>query len=371
MVLDLLINMLTNNSLSALVQHNSSIFKDRNAPLLENLKQSWLKTRPLAGIRILHNIPLTYETLVKLESLLAAGAELTVTQAKFMQKQPDSDIVALLDRLGVCYVAAHEDIEGEFDIALDCCAEVINMSKVSITKGIVELTQSGSKRYEQMNTSFPVISVDDSNLKKLEGMYGTGESFIRAFKERTGQAMHSKPFMVFGFGKVGRGIVKYLLKETPHITVVDHSHEQLIDAKNMGLQVLHASQMDAIRESAQSAFCLVTATGKDHVLSQCLSSEICPQAIIANMGVDDEIGPNFNDEKILCNRMAINFSLKHPTLLHFIDPIFYAHNLGAQLLLENNFAPGYHPFPGYLDDLIIKLWNQYNPMDISDIYSAH
>lgn len=68
--------------------------------------------------------------------------------------------------------------------------------------------------------------------------------------------------------------------------------------------------------------------------------------------------------------MAINFSLKHPTLMHFIDPIFYAHNVAAQLLLENNFAAGYHPFPTYLDDLVIKLWNQYNPMDLTDLRMA-
>ena len=88
-----------------------------------------------------------------------------------------------------------------------------------------------------MNTPFPVINVDDSNLKKLEGMYGTGESFVRAFKERTGQSIHNQSFMVFGFGKVGRGIVKYLLRETPHITVVDQSEKQLSDAKKWGLML--------------------------------------------------------------------------------------------------------------------------------------
>ena len=139
----------------------------------------------------------------------------------------------------------------------------------------------------------------------------------------------------------------------------------------MGINALHVSQTALIQNTAKNVFCLITATGQHHVLSQWLSSAICPQALIANMGVADEIGPNFTNEKILCDRMAINFSLKHPTLLHFIDPIFYAHNLGAQLLIENKPVPGYHPFPSYLDDLIIKLWNEYYPMDISDIYFSH
>ncbi|CEG55506.1 NAD-binding protein [Legionella fallonii] len=360
--------MLSNEQLSLLEHHNSAVFTDIKARLLDNLKRLWSKTKPLAGVKILHNIPLTYETLVKLESLLAAGANVTVTQVKFVSNQPEANIVALLNKLGVTYIPQHEEIAGEFDIALDCCAEVMDMSKVTVTKGLVELTQSGGEVFKKTKTSFPVINVDDSNLKKLEGMYGTGESFIRAFKERTGQDIANESFMVFGFGKVGRGIVKYLLKETPHITVVDQSEKQLDHARKMGVNALHVAQKDAIRNGAKNAFCLVTATGQHHILSQWLSSDSCPQAIIANMGVADEIGPNFTDEKVLCKRMAINFSLKHPTLLHFIDPIFYAHNLGAQLLIENQLRPGYHPFPSYLDDLIIKLWNEYYPMDISDIY---
>ncbi|CDZ76435.1 Adenosylhomocysteinase [Legionella massiliensis] len=363
--------MLNNQPLARLVQHNASIFRNTKALLLDNLKQLWSKTKPLAGIKILHNIPLTYETLVKLESLVAAGADLTVTQVKFVSTPPTTDIVDLLSQLGITYTPQHEDIEGEFDIALDCCAEVMQMPKVTITKGLVELTQSGGEVFKKTKTAFPVINVDDSNLKKLEGMYGTGESFVRAFKERTNRDIKNETFMVFGFGKVGQGIVKYLLKETPHITVVERSEKLLEHARKMGINALHVSQAADIRNSAQKASCLVTATGQHHVLSQWLSSDLCPQALIANMGVADEIGPNFTNEKILCNRTAINFSLKHPTLLHFIDPIFYAHNLGAQLLLENQLSPGYHPFPSYIDDLVIKLWNAYYPIDISDIYLEH
>ena len=141
--------MLTSSSLSLLEQNNSLIFKENNAILLNHLKQLWLKTKPLAGVKILHNIPLTHETLVKLESLLAAGAELTVTQVKFVRNQPDPDIIALLDQIGVRYVAEHEAVEGDFDLALDCCAEVMNMSKVRISKGIVELTQSGGEQFKK------------------------------------------------------------------------------------------------------------------------------------------------------------------------------------------------------------------------------
>ncbi|KTC81396.1 NAD-binding protein [Legionella brunensis] len=357
-----------NDALSSLTQHNLEIFPNSRAQLLNDLRNQWIKSKPLAGIKLLHNIPLTYETLVKLESLLAAGANLTVTHTQFLEKSPATNIVTFLNKLGLTYIEKHNEIKGEFDIALDCCAEVVNMPNVKIRRGIVELTQSGGELYKQMTTPFPVISVDESNLKKLEGMYGTGESFVRAIKEQSRQSISEQHFMVFGFGKVGRGIVKYLRRETPYITVVDKSKEQLRKAEELGVKVLHASQISMIKERAKEAFCLVTATGEPQALSHYLTAEDCPQSLIANMGASDEIGSGFNNNQILFSGMPINFSLKHPTLLHFIDPIFYAHNLAAQLILENNYAPGYHPFPTYLDDLIVKMWNAYNPIDISDIY---
>lgn len=360
--------MLNNPQLAALIDHNSSIFTNTKARLLDDLRSLWLKTKPLAGVKILHNTPLSYETLVKLESLISAGACLTVTQIQLLSDQTDANIIALLNKLGITYIRKHEDIAGAFHIVLDCCAEVLNMPKVQVTHGVVELTQSGGELFKKTKNSFPVINVDHSNLKKLEGMYGTGESFVRAFKEKILTDLKDKACIVFGFGKVGRGIVKYLLQESVQITVVDQSQEYLEQAKKMGVDVLHISQVESIKDCAKKAFFLVTATGQHHLLSQLLNSNICPQALIANMSAVDEIGPNFTDNQILCNRMPINFSLKHPTLLHFIDPIFYAHNLGAQLLLENQMRPGYHPFPSYLDDLVIKLWNEYYPMDISDIY---
>ncbi|KTD78809.1 NAD-binding protein [Legionella waltersii] len=356
--------------LMQLIQFNEDVFKDSKVMMLNSLRELWLKTQALKGIRILHNIPLTYETLVKLESLQASGADLTVTHTKFIPVSPKSKIIDLLHKLGITYIEHHKDIQGEFDVALDCCAEVLEMNNVQIKKGVVELTQSGGNIYQEANTSFPVINVDDSHLKKLEGMYGTGEAFVRAFKELTGESIENKRFIVFGFGKVGKGIVKYLAKETNNIVVVDSSEDMLKVAKQMGYETVFFSDDEKLKKFCREAFCLVTATGQKHVLSEILNNDDCTHAYVANMGASDEIGPAINHKRVLCNKTPINFSLAHPTRIHFLDPVFYAHNLGAQILLENNLSPGCHAYPSYLDDLIIKLWNKDNPIDINDIYAS-
>ncbi|CEG60227.1 NAD(P)-dependent oxidoreductase [Legionella micdadei] len=355
-------------NLALLKDFNQTIFQEKRSALLDRLTAHWQRNNPLKGIKILHNTPLTYETLVKLESLIAAGAELTVTHTAFTPVPPEEKILSTLRQAGINVILSHRDVQDDFDIALDCCAETLEMEKVRVLRGIVELTQTGGEKYKRMSLDLPIINVDDSNLKKLEGMYGTGESFVRAIKEITGEEIVNKSFVIFGFGKVGKGIVRYLLRETPHISVIESSQIQLNQAKKLGLITIPFSDAAQIRNHLREAFCIVTATGKANVLSQVVTQSDCQSAYIANMGTYDEIGDQIQTKKILCNKIAINFSLKHPTLLNYIDPVFYAHNVAAQLLLENQYENKYYPFPSYLDDLIIDLWKTQNCVDINDIY---
>ncbi len=61
---------------------------------------------------------------------------------------------------------------------------------------------------------YPVISIDDCQIKNLEAILGTGEAFVRAFQELTGEDISDKEFLVIGYGKVGQGIAKALKKYT-------------------------------------------------------------------------------------------------------------------------------------------------------------
>jgi len=352
--------------LTGLSQFNQNHFTLKQTPLLNELTTHWLRDKPLAGQRILHNIPLTLETLVKLESLLAAGAELTVTHTQFAPFDAKPEAVRVLNELGVKTVLNHEDLSGEYDIALDCCAELYQLSNITIKKGLVELTQSGGNRLKTAKPDFPVINVDDSRLKNLECMYGTGEAALRALQELIPETIDNKPFTLFGYGKVGRGVAKYLSQVTKDITVIEACPEKLNLASEHGFKVLPANS--EIKSQLIESFAIITATGVRHLLrQQCELSELS-HVYVANMGAEDEIGETHHDN-VLFNGAAINFSLAHPTLIHFLDPIFYAHNVAAETLLEMDLAPGYYPFPRTLDNLIIDRFKSLHDFDIEDIYS--
>ena len=56
------------------------------------------------------------------------------------------------------------------------------------------------------------------------------------------------------------------------------------------------------------------------------------------MGVEDEYGPGVPDERVLEAKRPVNFILKDPTLMKYIDATMALHNEGAVVLVT-----GQHP----------------------------
>ena len=269
-------------------------YPEKNIPFLHKQNLDWEKRKPLQGVKILHNLMNTFETLLKLEPLLRAGADLTLTRLDVIQTPYQKEIDEILNQCGFRYIPDYKDLKGEFDIGMDCAARLLSIPQITIRRGTVEITQYGTVRYQKTATPYPVISVDDSYLKNLECMYGTGEAFIRAFQELTGEDLKDRPFLIFGYGKVGQGIVKYLSPFTRNILIVEKSLSALDRAARRGLSVIASHRVGEIKKAASEAFGIVTATGISHLLSTYLDPKDLTTAYLANMGADDEIGSLFD-----------------------------------------------------------------------------
>lgn len=353
-------------------------YPEKKIHFLHKLNALWKEKQPLKGIRVLHNLVNSFETLHKLENLLCAGADLTVTKVDLIDIVHRKEVEDIMERCEIRYVPNYQDLEDQYDIGLDCAARFLSLPQIHFKFGVVELTQSGTNLYRNAQTSYPVFSVDDSYLKNLECMYGTGEAFLRAIVERTGEDIKDRKFVIFGYGKIGQGVVKYLSTVTKNITVVEQSPEALARAQKKGFKTLavhaHADQWSQqLRDAASEAFAVVTATGVPQLLSRYLSPSDLRETYIANMGAEDEIGDAFAQcERVLYGRAPINFSLRHPTKMRYLDPIFYAHNLAAELLLEqhNDLTPGYHGFDPMLDRQIIQEWTQAYGENVDDIWQS-
>lgn len=315
----------------------------------------------LNGYQLVNNTPLTISAIVKMMPFIENGFRLRTTTPSFLGRDPEA--IRLVKDMGFDFDEHKERCEGA-DILLDCCAE---LKGVSSARAVSELTRTGVNIYEKEPVTRPILSVDDSRVKALETFYGTSDGFIRAYKDFVSPEVKGKRFLLFGFGKVGKGIVRGLLEQGALCTIVEISEEALGSPFGAEAKRVLASEISSIGSLLRGHDVLITATGRDNFLSETpWAKEILSSGIkLMNMGAADEFGPLFGEEDVVNGKKPINFQLKRPTLLKYLDPVFYAHNSVVSLYHDGKLKPGLQPLPRELDNWLVKEWHSAWNMDIS------
>ena len=339
-----------------------TLYPASEMPFLQKQKKWALEMQPYAGLKILHNLPITTEVLFKIEVLAAGGAELTVTNPSFMEPKPIA--LDILRAAGI-EVQRSGPFDGPFDICLDCCGELLGQVIPRI--GAVEITRTGAIRYGGQSLPYPVISVDDSKVKQLEAILGTGDAFVRAFQELTEEVIARRKFMVVGYGKVGQGIAHALRAYTQSIVIVDCHPDAIATAKRQGFTAVFASDTDRVEAHVTDCLGIVTATGRENVISQQFNPQVFKGKYLANMGGEDEFGPEFAPHEVMCNKQPINFAIAQPTRMRYIDPVFYAHNAAIDLLRDSQLQPQVHPFPAPFAEEVVDAWETYFGAELSTV----
>ncbi len=345
----------------SILEQVANRYSRREAPFLFELREKMADEKPYKGLRVMHNVPLTLTTIIKIEALLLGGADVTVSSIKTVSPHPEA--LKILNRAGV-KVDLSKVSCGDFDIYSDCCGELAENSPPAY--GAVELTRTGAQIYKNIDLTYPVLSVDDSDLKRLETV-GTGEDFVRAFHAITQTRLDGKKVVLFGYGKVGKGIVKALKKLTDKIRVVDVN--PLVVAKLISNNIKGILLEDLItnKKELSDADCIVTVTGQKDFISTFFNKEDFGRAFLANMGALDEFGPRFSADDVLANKQPLNFILEEPTRLRYLDPIFYAHNIAIDILLSKKVANGFFPFPNDIAFQILEKWAIFHSENIAEL----
>ena len=337
-------------------------YKPSVAPFMHKMLKHYSETQPFKGLSIAHNVPLTQTTLLKIACLQQAGATVTVTNPSFMQQ--DEATINVLYNEKVRYKSL-DDITGEFDFLLDCGAELIDRCHANL--GIVELTRTGAMRYENYKTTkVPIVSVDNTRLKSLETCLGTGEGVYRAITHLSSKDLTNKKLLIFGFGKVGTGIAYYFSKITPHISIVDMLPERLERIKSRKYNAIFGNHIETVETAIKEADIIVTATGIKDLISNSFPQHWFKNKILANAGAEDEFGFLFKAEQVLAKKQPVNFALKEPTLMPFLDPIFYAHNLAIEDSLHDQ-TPGFRPLNLEDDTLIVEQWAKHHGWSLQQL----
>lgn len=321
-------------------------YRKEEFPVLLHQYETWSESRPLHGLRVIDASPVFRNTCAKYAALLAAGAELTAAVSPVMPHNPE--IVSLLGRYGIPVVEA-EQAEGPYDVVMDCAGA---LSHVPSRCGYVELTRTGAQHYACCTQ--PVWMVDAGRIKQIETCLGTGESFFRALEALGMESSPGRTLIVIGYGKVGRGIVLHALSRGLNVIVADVEEKPL---PVPSASFVHATDGEVLTRAVRHAFCAVTATGRRHALSGLIDPSVARSSavLLANMGVEDEWGPEIPKKRLLNGGRPLNFILPDPTQMCYIDPPLALHNQGAVEIAAGRVSSGLFPPPPEMEEAFLSL----------------
>lgn len=315
-------------------------YADCEYPALRAQTERFAASRPFAGRSILDGTPVFANTLLKYVPLLAGGAELAVSVSARIPHDPE--IVRLLDSWGVPLVFDSSAVSRPFDVILDCDGSRADLRP---HVGVCELTRSGFYHYKKSRV--PVVLVDSSRIKEIETSIGTGDGFMRGMRQFGHADWKGRKVVVFGCGKVGRGVAYRCAKEGAVVTVVDRTDTGIPFERVHAAAVIDCRELADIQAAVSVCDVLVTATGvrgamKGYGLGPLLRADGHP--VVAAIGIEDEWLDELDGRFIVNGGAPVNFALDEPTLLRYIDPTMALSNESAADLLAGVFAgPGVSP----------------------------
>lgn len=268
-------------------------------PVLAALKEEALKTKPLSGMRVAGCLHVTKETAVLIETIAAAGAEISWSGCNPLSTQ--DDVAAWLASEGYSVHAWHGQSTEDFywcidktlefkpTLTLDDGADLIvrvHGEKSEYAEGVIggtEETTTGVHRLRAMGKAgdlkYPVIAVNDAITKwDFDNVYGTGQSTLDGIIRATSVLVAGKTFVVAGYGHCGKGVAMRAKGMGANVIITEVDPLPALRAVMDGFRVMKMDDAAALGD----IFC--TATGmKDIIVGRHFDS-MKDGAIISNTG---------------------------------------------------------------------------------------
>lgn len=344
----------------------AQVAEKEELPLLRALIERYAEERPFAGARVATSHVLVRNSMVVVEALAVGGADVLLCDAF---RSPAAQAVRWeLERLGVPVLSVEQASEAA-DLFLDVNAI---LGRARVPRAAAEVTRTGILHYEDIPC--PVISADDCRAKHIEGFFGTGEAFLRAWRQlRPGDPPEGKRVLQFGYGKIGRGVAYQTRKAGLQVIVAEVGRAARARAELDGFETLAALPNPALKRALEATDIVLAVTGRPGALGASLPPDWLRAggAVLVNLGAEDEYGPPFKDEEILGGKaVPLNFHLARPTLNRYVDAPLAAHALALEAWARQPeaYGVGVHPLPVEMDRWLVTEWHKAWPdEDLSGI----
>jgi adenosylhomocysteinase len=274
-------------------------WSESRMPVLMALRAKYSKTKPLKGFRIAGCLHVTKETAVLVETLQAAGADVSWSGCNPLST--NDEVAAALAANGVSIYAWHGMNVKEFywaiertldfkpNLTLDDGADLIftihNKFKKLIPDilGGTEETTTGVQRLRAMadagELKYPVIAVNDAETKwDFDNVYGTGQSTLDGILRATSILFAGKNVVIAGYGHCGKGVASRAKGLGANTIVTEIKPTAALKATLEGHEVMTMDQ------AAKVGDVFITATGVKDVIRERHFAMMKDGAIVCNTG---------------------------------------------------------------------------------------
>jgi adenosylhomocysteinase len=272
----------------------------KSMPVLNLIKERFLKDRPFEGIRIGACLHVTTETASLVQTLKAGGAEVYLCASNPLSTQ--DDVTASLvknDGIPVFAIKGEDNdtyyshvravLDAKPQITMDDGADLVSTLHTERKEllgnviGGTEETTTGVIRLRAMASDgvlgYPIVAVNDANTKHLfDNRYGTGQSTLDGFLRATNRLVAGSVFVVAGYGWCGKGVSMRAKGMGARVIVTEMEPLKALEAVMDGYEV-----MPMLEAASQGDF-FCTVTGDINVIREEHFLKMKDGAIIANSG---------------------------------------------------------------------------------------
>lgn len=322
-------------------------------PILNTIKEDFIKNQPFKGLKISMSIHLEAKTAYLATVLKAGGAEVWVTGCNPLSTQ--DDVAAALVDMGFEVNAwrgvSSEQYEEHLKKTLSLCPNLMIDDGGDLTHlihgecrdyakdliGGCEETTTGIHRLFARQRAglldYPMIDVNDADCKHLfDNRYGTGQSTLDGIMNSTNLIIAGKTVVIAGYGWCSKGMAMRAKGMGAIVVVTEIDPIKALEATMDGFTVM---PMD---EAAKIGDLFVTLTGCKDVIRREHLEVMKDGALLSNSGhFDVEI------DKIALSDMAVEEWQRKPNIRGYRMPDGRILNLLAEGRLVNLAAGNGHP----------------------------
>jgi len=268
-------------------------------PVLAALRKKYAAEQPLKGMKVAGCLHVTKETAVLVETIRAAGAEVSWSGCNPLSTQ--DDIAAALAANGISVFAWHAMSVDEFywaidrtldfepTLSLDDGADLImrihtqHQQLAAKVIGGTEETTTGVHRLRAMGRAgkllYPVLAVNDAETKwDFDNVYGTGQSSIDGILRATSVLLAGKVFVTAGYGHCGKGCAMRAKGMGAHTVCTEIKPTSALKA------ILEGHDVMTMDQAAKVGDIFITATGMKDIIVGRHFAEMKDGAVVCNTG---------------------------------------------------------------------------------------